>query len=113
MREKTISKIDHKPTRLKYLLFQQRKVFLSSIPQNLEINSKILVDHFVSHSCNFFPRNAKISLSYFFGNLFGSFTHNFYSAGNSKNGFATALIDFVYLGDWDWLKKYTEGMFQS
>ncbi|MBP0013512.1 MAG: DUF86 domain-containing protein [Roseofilum sp. SBFL] len=56
-----------------------------------EVTQEVVMNHFVSHSSNFLPRDMRVLLFEFWRDLFRSFTNNFYGMSNSKYRF---LIGF-------------------
>lgn len=54
---------------LGYLFFKWRKIFMNCLPNNFFINTKIFMYNFISHPINFYPRNFRIFIFDFFGDI--------------------------------------------
>lgn len=67
---------------LLYLFFQDRQANFQNAPNFIHINSKILMDQNVSHSCNCFPRHFWVLFPNCFGHVFNSFSNNHKSLHN-------------------------------
>lgn len=67
-------------------LFNLWESLCDSFPDELRIYAKVKVDELIPHACHFFPRNSRILLAYFFGDLFHSFPYDFKLSHDSTVG---------------------------